>query len=108
MSTREDRILTNVATAIGSTLGAVAAEADKIKDFVTAQEHVIAKKARRAGSRASIATRRTKRAIATATRRSKTTSTAAKRRTKTAAKRVRRAVTAGKRGLKRAAGRRTR
>jgi hypothetical protein len=97
MSTREDRILTNVATAIGSTLGAVAAEADKIKDFVTAQEHVIAKKARRVGARASIATRRTKRAAAVA-----------KRRTKTAAKRVRRAVTAGKRGLKRAAARRTR
>jgi hypothetical protein len=97
MSTREDRILTNVATAIGSTLGAVAAEADKIKDFVTAQEHVIAKKARRVGTRAS-----------TATRRSKTASVAARRRTKTAAKRVRRALSAGKRGLKRAAARRTR
>jgi hypothetical protein len=108
MSTREDRILTNVATAIGSTLGAVAAEADKIATFVKTKERVVARKARRAGTRAALAKRRTKRAVATATRRAKSAAASAKRRTKTAAKRVRRVASSSKRGVKRAAGHRTR
>jgi hypothetical protein len=52
MSTREDRVLTDVATAIGSTLGAVVAETDKITRFVKAKRRAVAKKARRAEGRA--------------------------------------------------------
>jgi hypothetical protein len=52
MSTREERVLADVGTAIGSTLGAVVAETNKIKRFVRAKRRAVAKKVRRAESRA--------------------------------------------------------
>jgi hypothetical protein len=83
MSTREERVLTDVATAIGSTLGAVAAKTDQLASFMKTKERRVAKRVRGAVRHAAIARRR-----------------------KTAAKKVRRVVSAGKRGLRRVAGRR--
>jgi hypothetical protein len=50
MSTREDRVLTDVATAIGTTLGAASAETEKAKRYVKAKKRVVAKKVREAKS----------------------------------------------------------
>ncbi|MGB6200553.1 MAG: hypothetical protein WA871_08060 [Candidatus Acidiferrales bacterium] len=78
MATREDRVLSDVATAIGSTLGAVVAQTDKIKRFVRAEEKAVAKKVRGVRSRA----------------------VAVKRRTKTVVKKAKRAISTGKRKAK--------
>jgi hypothetical protein len=51
MAENHEGVLTDVATAIGSTLGAVAGTTDRIKRLVKTEKRVVAKKVRRAKSR---------------------------------------------------------
>jgi len=51
MSTREDRVLMGVATAVGTALGAAAAETEKAKRYVKAKKRVVVKKVREARSK---------------------------------------------------------